>query len=187
MKSIKVLFAVFIAFSFSACEEADLRPEKQILGEWKLISSEASMHIKDKEPEESKSELSSKNLIMTFLNDGTYEIKVDDNNSDVNMVDLDAFYLSNKGTYVLRSGIVEFKSSEFASDLSAVKYKLTFDKSDGFEMKVDREMYLEMIRTLVEAQWSYFKTMGKNVDDVMVDLSSDLLEFKSKSRYSRVK
>jgi hypothetical protein len=54
-------------------------------------------------------------------------------------------------------------------------------------MVVDRELYLEMIRKLVESQWSYFQTMGKNVDEVMTELSADLLEFKSKSKYLRVK
>jgi hypothetical protein len=187
MKSIFTLTLLFSPFIFSACEEADLSPEKQILGDWKLISSEALLHLKDKEPEETKSELATKNLVMTFEKDGTYEIKVDDRNADVNMVDLDAFYLNNKGTYELKNGILEFKSSEFAEDITAIKYKVAFNDTDAFEMEVDRELYLEMIRKLVVAQWAYFQTLGKTQDEVMAELSVDLVEFKSKSKYLRVR
>lgn len=187
MKSIFTLTLLFSPFIFSACEEAELSPEKQILGDWKLVSSEALLHLKDKEPEETKSELATKNLVMTFEKDGSYEIKVDDRNADVNMVDLDAFYLNNKGTYELKNGFLEFKSSEFAEDISAIKYRLAFDSEDGFQMEVDRDMYLEMIKKLVVAQWAYFQTMGKTVDDVMAELSVDLVEFRSKSKYVRVR
>jgi hypothetical protein len=124
---------------------------------------------------------------MTFEKDGTYEIKVDDRNVDVNMVDLDAFYLHNKGTYAFKTGFLEFKSSEFESDITAIKYKVAFNNNDAFEMEVDRELYLEMIRKLVVAQWAYFQTMGKTVDEVMAELSVDLVEFKSRSKYLRVK
>lgn len=187
MKFVKSLTILFIPFMFSACEQAELGPEQQILGDWKLISSEALLHIREKEPELANSELASKNLVMTFAKDGTYEIKIDDRRTDVNMVDLDAFYLNNKGTYQFKSGFLEFKSSEFASDLTVIKYKVLFNDDNSFEMVVDRELYLEMIRKLVEAQWSYFQTLGKTVDDVMAELSIDLVEFKSKSKYLRVK
>lgn len=186
MKSLKYLTILCIPFLFSACEQADLSPEAQILGDWKLVSSEALLHIRDKAPEQSNSELASKNLVMTFAEDGTYEIKVDDRSTDVDMVDLDAFYLNNKGTYQFKAGFLEFKSSEFASDLTVIKYKVSFNNTDAFEMEVDRELYLDMIRKLVEAQWNYFKTLGKTVDDVMAELSVDLVEFKSKSKYLRV-
>ncbi len=186
MKFVKPLFILFTTLVFSACEQAELSPEAQILGDWKLVSSEALLHIRDKAPEQSKSELASKNLVMTFEKDGTYEIKIDDRSTDVDMVDLDAFYLNNKGTYEFKSGFLEFKSSEFASDLTVIKYKVSFNNTDAFEMEVDRELYLEMIRKLVEAQWTYFQTLGKTVDDVMAELSVDLVEFKSKSKYLRI-
>lgn len=187
MKSIYTLALLLSPMIFSACEQAELTPEMQILGDWKLISSEALLHIKDKQPEQTKSELATKNLVMTFEKDGTYEIKVDDRNADVNMVDLDAFYLNNKGTYAFKAGFLEFKSSEFESDITAIKYKVAFNNTDAFEMEVDRELYLEMIRKLVVAQWAYFQTMGKTVDEVMAELSVDLVEFKSRSKYLRVK
>lgn len=187
MKSIYTLALLLSPMIFSACEQAELTPEMQILGDWKLISSEALLHIKDKQPEQTKSELATKNLVMTFEKDGTYEIKVDDRNADVNMVDLDAFYLNNKGTYTFKAGFLEFKSSEFESDITAIKYKVAFNNTDAFEMEVDRELYLEMIRKLVVAQWAYFQTMGKTVDEVMAELSVDLVEFKSRSKYLRAK
>jgi hypothetical protein len=187
MKSIYTLALLLSPMIFSACEQAELTPEMQILGDWRLISSEALLHIKDKQPEQTKSELATKNLVMTFEKDGTYEIKVDDRNVDVNMVDLDAFYLNNKGTYAFKAGFLEFKSSEFESDITAIKYKVAFNNNDAFEMEVDRELYLEMIRKLVVAQWAYFQTMGKTVDEVMAELSVDLVEFKSRSKYLRVK
>lgn len=187
MKFVKPLLILFSTLVFSACEQAELSPDQQILGDWKLISSEALLHIREKDPELANSELASKNLVMSFAKDGTYEIKIDDRSTDIDMVDLDAFYLNNKGTYQFKSGFLEFKSSEFASDLTVIKYKVSFNNSDAFEMVVDRELYLEMIRKLVEAQWSYFQTMGKTVDEVMAELSLDLLEFKSKSKYLRVK
>ena len=187
MKSIYTLALLLSPMIFSACEQAELTPEMQILGDWKLISSEALLHIKDKQPEQTKSELATKNLVMTFEKDGTYEIKVDDRNADVNMVDLDAFYLNNKGTYAFKAGFLEFKSSEFESDITAIKYKVAFKNTDAFEMEVDRELYLEMIRKLVVAQWAYFQTMGKTVDEVMAELSVDLVEFKSRSKYLRIK
>jgi hypothetical protein len=187
MKSIYTLSFVFSSMFLASCTEVNLTPENQILGDWKLVYSEALLHLKDKEPEQTKSELATKNLVMTFAADGTYEIKVDDRNADVDMVDLDAFYLNNKGTYKLNSGYLEFKSTEFASDITAIKYKVAFDERDGFEMEVNRELYLEMIKKLVVAQWAYFQTMGKTVDEVMAELSVDLVEFRSKSKYVRVK
>ena len=160
MKSIYTLALLLSPMIFSACEQAELTPEMQILGDWKLISSEALLHIKDKQPEQTKSELATKNLVMTFEKDGTYEIKVDDRNADVNMVDLDAFYLNNKGTYTFKAGFLEFKSSEFESDITAIKYKVAFNNTEAFEMEVDSELYLEMIRKLVVAQWAFFQTLG---------------------------
>ena len=187
MKSFKPLTLLILPLIFAGCEQAELSPEKRILGDWKLISSEALLHIRDKDPEQSKSDLAGKNLVMTFANDGTYEIKVDENITDEDVVDLDAFYLNNKGTYQYKNGFLEFNSKEFASDISAIKYKVAFNSTDAFEMEVDRELYLDMIRKIVVSQWTYFQTMGKTIDDVMAELSGDLVEFKSKSKYLRVK